>query len=100
PDVLAAGFDERPRPVAPQHVVHRGPGELDRVERVVLGVRVLAPAVADDQDQRGVLGGGVRHARSLAAAEPTLRPITPAPRGPITGSAQAPPAKRRRPWRA
>ena len=74
-DRLAAGGDEGVRPLLAERIVDRGLREFDRVERVVLRVRVLAPAVADDQDAGGIgrLGGGHRgRSRAGGVGERTI----------------------------
>ena len=49
-DVQARGLDERHRILGVQHVVRRLLRQLDRIEDVLFGIGILAPAITDDQE--------------------------------------------------
>src|SRR5690606_8967277 len=55
-DVFTAGADERPGPISPECVVDGRAGEAHGVEGLVLRIRILPPAISDDEDERGVAG--------------------------------------------
>ena len=53
-NILAAGVYQGRRPPSGETIGHGRVGELDGIEHVMFGIRILAPTIAHDQNERRI----------------------------------------------